>query len=238
MDNNSRFNLRQIAPPVTLNLMIVNVLVWLAEIVLSRQGIDLVDLLGLHYFGASHFRLHQLFSYMFLHDTANINHLFFNMFALWMFGRTIEMVWGRYRYLFFYITCGLSAGLMQELVWWLSMPSGISQHSMELIRVGSVGVITVGQYLNQLVTIGASGSVFGLLLAFGMLFPNTRIYIYFIAPIKAKWFVFIYGAIELFLGISAAGDSVAHFAHLGGMLGGIVLILLWRRKGEIPGAYN
>ncbi len=239
--NNSfgSFNLGGIFPPVTRNLIIINFLVWFAEIVLPRYNVDLVEMLGLHYFEASQFNIGQLFTYMFLHSDRSIEHVFFNMFSLWMFGSVVERYWGIWRYLFFYLTCGLSAAIMQEIMWFFSFHD-LVQLGSEYIRIGAGQVVTANQALDMLITVGASGAVFGLLLAFGMLFPNSQIFLFLLPiPIKAKYFVIIYGIAELFFGVSGfAGDSVAHFAHLGGMLGGLILILLWRKKGEIDGPYN
>lgn len=218
------------APPATRNLIVINILLWLASLALLRHGIDLDSLFGLHYFAASDFRLHQLLTYGLLHSRAGLDHVLSNMFALWMFGSSIERLWGSKRFLIYYFVCGISAGLMQELSWLyelgdLAAYSGVATEQ---------GVIPVASYMNQLITIGASGSVFGILLAFGVIFPNVRIYIYFLFPMKAKYFVLLYGLLELFLGVSNTGGSVAHFAHLGGMIGGLILILLWRKKGELP----
>ncbi|KGN73286.1 membrane protein [Porphyromonas macacae] len=225
-------------PPVTRNLIIINFLVWFAELVLPRYGIDLISIFGLHYFEASEFNLMQLFTYMFLHSDDSINHVFFNMFSLWMFGSLIERFWGKWRYLFFYITCGLSAAIVQEAVWFFSFHE-LALMGSDLVRIGGGAVVQANEALNMAITVGASGAVFGLLLAFGMLFPNSKVFLLFIPiPIKAKYFVIIYGVAEFFFGVSAVGDNVAHFAHLGGMLGGLILILLWRRKGEIDGPYN
>lgn len=240
---NNRFDLRGAVPPVTLNLLIINLLMWLAQQVLpDRLGIDLTGMLGLHYFQAESFMPHQLVTYMFLHSTDSLQHLFFNMFSVWMFGSTIERYWGSTRYLFFYLTTGVTAALVQEVVWYLSLGELVA-HAGELAHVNtSMGYVPmlVSQYLDMFITIGASGAVFGLLLAFGMLFPNSELFLMFIPiPIKAKYFVIGYGLIELFLGMRPdLGGGVAHFAHLGGMLGGIILILMWRRKGEIDGPYN
>lgn len=225
-------------PPVTRNLIIINFLVWFAELVLPRYGIDLISIFGLHYFEASEFNLMQLFTYMFLHSDDSINHVFFNMFSLWMFGSLIERFWGKWRYLFFYITCGLSAAIVQEAVWFFSFHE-LALLGSDLVRIGGGAVVQANEALNMAITVGASGAVFGLLLAFGMLFPNSKVFLLFIPiPIKAKYFVIIYGVAEFFFGVSAVGDNVAHFAHLGGMLGGLILILLWRKKGEIDGPYN
>ena len=213
---------QELFPPVTRYLLILNVLLLVAEWVLPRIGIDLVGLLGMHYFGAESFGVHQLVTYMFLHDPSGISHLFFNMFALYMFGGLLERYWGAKRYLLYYIVTGVGAGLVQQLVWYLNMTPEVLP------------------YADYLITIGASGAIFGLLLAIGMLFPNLPLYIMFVPiPVKAKYFVIVYGLIELWGGISgsAFGGGVAHFAHLGGMLFGIVLILFWKKRASHSGFY-
>jgi len=193
-------------PVVVRTLLIVNVLVFIVDQFLAYQGFRLSSWGGIFYVGNPSFRAWQFVTYMFLH--ADFWHLFFNMFALWMFGRIMEQVWGGQRFLLFYFTCGIGAAVVQELG-------------------QALGVITPLAY-----TIGASGAIYGVLLAFGMTFPNERIFIIPIPfPIKAKYFVLFYAALELYMGFSG-GDNVAHFAHLGGMLFGFFLILYWRRRAR------
>ena len=225
MDNQFRPQGFSILPTVVKNLLIINGIFFLATIAGEHVWrIDLADYLGLHYIGASDFRPYQFVTYMFMH--GNFAHLFFNMFALWMFGNTIENAWGPKRFLIFYFVCGIGAGITQELVQYIQLKDLIENY--QYVRMGSRS-ISVDEYLNMLTTVGASGAVYGILLAFGMMWPNSRIYIYFAIPIKAKWFVIIYGIIELFSGFSSV-DNVAHFAHVGGMLFGLILILYWRHK--------
>lgn len=228
MDNQFRPQGFSILPPVVKNLLIINVVfylaTWAAE---AAWRIDLSDYLGLHYVGASDFRPYQFVTYMFMH--GGFAHLFFNMFALWMFGNSIENVWGPKQFLIFYFVCGIGAGLTQELVQYIQLSDIVENY--QYVRMGNRS-IPVDEYLNMLTTVGASGAVYGILLAFGMMWPNSRIYIYFAIPIKAKWFVIIYGLIELFSGFSSI-DNVAHFAHVGGMLFGLGLILYWRYKAGI-----
>ena len=152
------------------------------------------------------------------------------MFALWMFGNTLENIWGPKRFLLFYILCGIGAGLIQEGVQYIVYARELSQY--QNVNMGGT-IIPMGQYLNYLTTVGASGAIYGLLLAFGMMFPNSMIYLYFFMPIKAKWFVIGYAVIELLNGLGASGDHVAHFAHLGGMLVGLIIILIWKKKGRL-----
>lgn len=258
----------RVLPPVVKNLLIINVLVFFAQMT-ARQvfNIDLVDYLGMHYYGSSKFNPAQLVTYMFLH--GGFSHIFFNMFALWMFGYTLENVWGPRRFLTYYLITGIGAALVHMVVMWVEI-SSIQAHVTQVMMDPSPEAFSAflakhfswyqGQlaefisswslnptdpsyinqasnYLNDLVnirmdipTVGASGAVYGILLAFGMMFPNTLIYIYFLFPIKAKWFVIVYGALELYFGFAnRAGDNVAHFAHLGGMLFGFFLIRYWSR---------
>ena len=212
-------------PTVTKNLLIINVLCFLGAMVARRYGVDLNDMLGLHFFLASDFNPAQLITYMIMH--ANFQHNFYNMFAVWMFGRTLEMVWGPKRFLFYYILCGIGAGLIQEGVQWVDYVVNLSQY--ERVNTG-ISIISMDEYLNLLTTVGASGAVYAILLAFGMLFPNSEMFIFPLPmPIKAKYFVIGYAVLELVLGITG-GDGIAHFAHLGGMLFGLILIIYWRKK--------
>ena len=231
-------------PSVTKNLLIINVLMWVATIVMLKQGIDLTSWLGLHYWQASDFNAVQLVTYMFMHDPDGITHVFFNMFSLWMFGATLERVLGQKRFLFFYLACGLGAALIQELVWELTWESSFvkimaTQYSLtfnevhQLMLTGKMN-LAISQYMSMHVTIGASGAVFGILLAFGMIFPNMPMYIIpFPFPIKAKYMVLGYGLIEIFCGVQGVMDNVAHFAHLGGMLFAFIIIYYWKKKGVI-----
>ena len=215
-------------PVVVKNLLIINGILFFADVVLSRFGIDLNNILGLHFFMASGFYPFQLLTYMFMH--GNFSHLFFNMFALWMFGNTLENMWGPKRFLIFYLLCGIGAGLIQEGVQYLEYVTSLQQY--QTVNIGD-RIISMDEYLNLMTTVGASGAIYGLLLAFGMMFPNSMIYLYFFVPIKAKWFVIGYAVIELLSGLGASGDNVAHFAHLGGMLVGLIIILIWKKKGRL-----
>ena len=226
----NRPNFLNSIPPVTKNLIIINLLLWLATIVFRKTlGIDLVEYLGLHYFQADRFNAAQMVTYMFMHDPYSFGHVFFNMFSVFIFGRTLESVWGGKRFLVFYMITGIGAGLIQEITWYISLHDAIANTE------SMIGWSQTRLVLNNIITIGASGAVFGILLAFGMMFPNAELFLMFIPiPIKAKYFVIGYGLIELFLGIrssSGGGDTIAHFAHLGGMLFGLILILYWRKKG-------
>lgn len=221
-------------PPITKNLLIINVLLFLATYVLRGYGLDLTDNLGLHFFMADDFNITQLVTYMFMH--ANLSHLFFNMFAVWMFGRILEQVWGPKRFLIYYLVCGIGAGLIQEGVQYVEYATVLSAY--DGVQMADT-VIPMQKYLNLMNTVGASGAVYGILLAFGMLFPNQEIYIFPLPiPIKAKFFVVGYAAIELVLALSNnVHDNVAHFAHLGGMLFGVFMILYWKKKYRNNGTY-
>ena len=215
-------------PAVTKNLLIINVLCFFGAIVARRYGIDLNDVLGLHFFMASDFKLFQLITYMFMH--ADFQHIFFNMFAVWMFGRTLEHVLGAKRFLIYYMVCGIGAGLVQELIQYIQYATELSHY--DGVDTG-LAVIPMAEYLNLMTTVGASGAGYGIVLAFGMLFPNTQMFVFPLPfPIKAKFFVIGYAVIELFAGLGASGDGIAHFAHLGGMIFGFLLMMYWKKKNN------
>ncbi len=216
-------------PPVTKNLIIINLLFFLAKLVAGRNGLNLDDVLGLHFFMAPDFRIFQFFTYMFMH--GNITHILFNMFAVWMFGRVMETYWGARRFLLYYMVCGVGAGLVQESVQYVQyLWQGLGAY--ETVNVGGSITMSMADYLNNWTTIGASGAVYGILLAFGMTFPDERMFIFPLPmPVRAKFFVLGYAVIELLSAMGNSGDGVAHFAHLGGMLFGFLLILYWRKNG-------
>ena len=221
-------------PPITKNLLIINVLCYFGIIVARRYGLDLDSVLGLHFFLASDFKLYQLFTYMFMH--ANLEHIFFNMFAVWMFGRTLEMVFGSKRFLTYYLVCGIGAGIVQEVIQYVFYATELARY--DSVNIG-VEIVPMAEYLNFMTTVGASGAVYGVLLAFGMLFPNSQMFVFPLPfPIKAKFFVIGYAVIELFLGLGQTGDGVAHFAHLGGMIFGFLLIMYWRKKSKNNGQFH
>lgn len=233
-------------PPVTKNLLIINILIWLITALLPGVEAKLIDLFALHYFTSPDFNAAQLITYMFLH--SGLTHLFFNMFALWMFGSIIERSLGSARFLLYYVSCGIGAALIQEGVLAIMVHKYYEMFTpAQMEEIISTGARFYHQNLtfsdptyaaiNAIVnapTLGASGAVFGVLLAFGMLFPNQPIYMMFIPiPIKAKWFVLGYGALEFFLGVNGLQPGVAHFAHLGGMLIGVFMILYWKKNGDL-----
>ena len=236
----------RILPPVVKNLLIINGLFFLATFgIHAAFNIDLTNILGMHYFGSHLFKPYQLVTYMFMHDPHDFSHILFNMFALWMFGNVLENFWGPKRFLTYYVITGIGAALVQVLVIYFQIKSAsalLSPEQIDDIVTNGYKYLAEGKNfidinaanMNMLYnssTIGASGAVFGLLLAFGMMFPNSVIYIYFAIPMKAKWFVILYGAMELFFGVrNNSGDNVAHFAHLGGMLFGFLMIMYWNKK--------
>lgn len=215
-------------PTVTKNLLIINVLAFIAMLVFEQtSGINLNDLLGLHFFMASNFQIYQLFTYMFMH--AGWEHIILNMFMLWMFGSVVEHVWGAKKFLFYYIVCGIGAGLMQEIAQFFSVY--LMFNAQQAISIGD-SLAVMSQFsvqLNNLTTVGASGAIYALLLAFGMLFPDQKMFIIPIPiPIKAKWMIIGAIAVELFSAMATSNDNVAHLAHLGGMVFGFFLIKYWQ----------
>ncbi len=261
--NQLRMN-NQITPAVK-NLLIVNFILWLATMVCDRfaPSIDLTAWLGLHYWSADNFHFWQPITYMFMH--GGFDHIFFNMFALYMFGSTLEYAWGSKRFLIFYFVAGLGAALVQELVWTIEYQPMLSAVAKAAEQGSAAGILNYEETLrhflhfnyplesagqseliriNELIstslpsaltTIGASGCIFGLLFAYGWLFPDAKVFFIFVPiPIPSRIFVAIYAFIELFLGVANFSfDNVAHFAHLGGMLFGWLLLLYWRRKRKI-----
>lgn len=212
-------------PTITRNLLIINILAYLAAVVLGMRGIDLNDMFGLHFFLASDFHVYQLVTYMFMH--GGVSHLFFNMFALWMFGCTLERTWGEKRFLFFTLACGLGAGLFQECVQSIKFFAD-DLYLSDYVNYSGM-IMPMGQYLNMWNTVGFSGAVYGILLGFGMTFPEERIFVFPLpVPIKGKWFVCIYASIELFMAMQSSSDGIAHMAHLGGMAIGYVIIRYWK----------
>jgi membrane associated rhomboid family serine protease len=234
-------------PRVVKNLLIVNVLLFLLTYVYQIAfNVDLTHHLGLHYFTSPAFRPHQMVTYMFMH--GGLWHILFNMFALFMFGNVLENLWGPKRFLIFYMVTGIGAGLAQLLVAYIRLQplaeqvspeefSVIVTKGYEILKESKNFVDSIPASINLLVnipTVGASGAVFGILVAFGMLFPNTELMLMFIPiPIKAKYAVILYGALELFLGVANfSGDNVAHFAHLGGALFGFIMVKYWQRNSN------
>ena len=230
-------------PPVVKNIILINVLMYIVDLAAqSVFGMDLAMILGLYFPKSEHFMPVQIISHMFMH--GNFWHLFFNMYAFYIFGQVLENVWGPKRFLTYYMVCGLGAAFIHEsviLFQYEKLMSIINPDQLQMVLDEGTKYFSQGkvftnetmknlQVLLNVPTIGASGAVFGILLAFGVLFPNTQLMLLIPPiPIKAKYFVIIYGAIELYLAVAQPGSNIAHAAHLGGMLFGYILIRYWRK---------
>lgn len=240
---------RQISPTVK-NLLGINILVFL----LTSTGIISADRLAMHYFESSDFHFYQIITYLFVH--SSLMHLISNMFGLYMFGSLLERIWGRQRFTFFYFFCGIGAGLLYMGIQYyidfaelrratnLALSDPNSQNLLDYwakfgripVPGGFPNVLLVKQNYNEIVSSsilgGASGAIFGIVMAFGYLFPNSEMYLFpFPIPIKAKWFVTFYGLYEMYAGIeNQTGDNVAHFAHIGGMIFAVILLKIWGTK--------
>ena len=262
-------------PDAVRTLLLINIALFVFTILVRRLGLDLNDWLGLHLVGSSKWMPWQYVTSMFMH--GGLSHIFFNMFALYMFGRVLEQVWGSKRFIIYYMICGIGAGLFHNLVSWFEfnqvlapcqafMADQTPQNLLEITkhldegrfkmdvicdfidtwRESGADAVYLAQassmvqniqevymrIVEESTVIGASGAVFGILLAFGMLFPNTELYIMFVPiPVKAKYFVIGYALLELYLGTGRIpGDDVAHFAHLGGMLFGYIILKFWQKN--------
>ncbi len=262
----------QILPPAVKNLLIINGLMFAATFVFKNtMNVNLIRILGLHFFTSDQFEPYQLVTHMFMH--GSFLHIFSNMFALWMFGSALENVWGAKKFLFFYFSCGFGGALMHLGVsWWTyqgieqqvldyQMHPGLGEFVSLIQRQSNILSGSYAQSINsfyntwrnnptdpsmieaskQMSTVilkafadvpivGASGAVFGVLIAFGLLFPNVYLYLYFFIPVKAKYFVLFYAAFELYAGVTGSQDGVAHFAHIGGALVGFLIVRYWNRK--------
>ena len=240
---NSQFSL---LPEVVKNLLIINGLFFLGTWSLNESGIDLVKIFGLHQFQSKDFMPHQLITHMFMH--ADLTHLFFNMFTLWMFGKNLENMWGPKRFLIYYLITGFGAALIYigYIQFQINNVSSLLNDNM-IMQVmeanpgshiyGTEEEVSLMGELWKLINgpmLGASGAVYGLLLAYGFLFPNTMIYLYFAIPIKTKYFVIGIGLLALIDGMANnPGDNIAHFAHLGGMIFGLLILRLWKKQNNL-----
>lgn len=226
--------------PAVKNIIIINVLIYLACFVVPGLG----DALTGYYFASPNFRPWQIVTHMFMHSMSDFTHIFFNMYALYLFGTALENYWGTKRFVIYYMTCGVGAFFLHMGVSYFEIHKMMqSLTDKEIYQVMVAGLQEGKSYKVQMVdlysaintgVVGASGAVFGVLLGFGMLFPNTELMLLFPPiPLKAKYFVMIYGAIEFFLAVrQTAGDNVAHYAHIGGMLFGYLLLKYWQKKGR------
>ena len=230
-------------PPVVKNIILINVLMLLVDYAAkSVFGVDLTMVLGLYFPKSEQFMPVQIVTHMFMH--GGFWHIFLNMYALYIFGQVLENVWGPKRFFIYYIICGLGAALTHETViafQYAHLVQSLNPDSLQTVLNEGTALFRQSQLFTdpdmqklQLLlntpTVGASGAVFGILLAFGVLFPNTQLMLLFPPiPIKAKYFVLIYGGIELFMAVTQPGSNIAHAAHLGGMLFGYLLIRYWRK---------
>ena len=212
--------------PAVLNLIIINTLVFVAQIVFGGLSGEsrVMDLFALHHIRSDEFRPHQLITHMFMH--GSVLHLLFNMFALWMFGSIVEKVWGAKRFLVFYFICGLGAAIVQLLSYTYTY-RGIDGSALSFDNMLQYQTI-----LRYNATVGASGAIMGVVAGFGCLFPNTQMFIFPIPmPVKAKFAVIGFILIDVFSGIAnTPGDNVAHFAHVGGAVTGFIIVQVWNRK--------
>lgn len=245
----SRF---QVLPPVIKNLLIINILVIIAQNTIANKYFIFNDVFALHSWHSSLFKPWQLVTHMFMH--SGFDHIFSNMLALYMFGSVLENLWGAKRFLIFYFACGFGAALFHLTALYFEQATMITQFSnandvssiKSFIQNNMDGLVSTGLisfnketayeivqlHINE-ATLGASGAVFGCLAAFGYLFPNTEIYLYFFIPLKAKWFVLLYAAFELTMAFrNSAGDNVAHIAHLGGAVVGFGLVYFWNKTNK------
>lgn len=211
-------------PPVVKNLIIINVLMYVLTLF---TGDFMYEKFALFYVHSPFFHWWQLITHMFMH--GGFFHLFFNMYSLFVFGCVLERVWGPKKFLFFYFVTGLGAALLHSGVLYLE--------AMRYAHMVDQGIASAAQDLYRIMatpTVGASGAIYGVLLGYGLLFPDSVLQLVFPpVALKAKWFVLIFAVIEFFSGISGASSGVAHFAHLGGMLFGWILIVIWRKKNRL-----
>lgn len=211
-------------PPVVKNLLLINIL---AYVITMLTGNFMYENFALFYFKSPFFKPIQLVTHMFMH--GGFTHIFFNMYTLYIFGCVLERVWGSQKFLFYYFVTGLGAALLHLGVMYLQLQGYIAD-----ANAGDIYAAAKIQALLSTPTVGASGAIYGLLLAYGMLFPNNVMQLIFPpVALKAKWFVLIFGALELVLGLSGRGSDVAHFAHLGGMIFGYFLIVYWKKNNRM-----
>ena len=211
-------------PPVVKNLLLINVLMYVISVI---TGNFMYENFALFYFKSPFFKPFQLVTHMFMH--GGFTHIFFNMYTLYIFGSVLERVWGSQKFLLYYFVTGIGAALLHLGVMYLQL-----QGYLAAANAGDLYATTQIQSLLCTPTVGASGAIYGLLLAYGMLFPNNVMQLIFPpVALKAKWFVLIFGALELLLGLSGRGGNVAHFAHLGGMIFGFFLILYWKKNNRM-----
>lgn len=223
-------------PETIKQLIIINVIFYFGSQFIGNLG---YDILALHYYENEKFLISQFITHMFMHGSPS--HILFNMFGLWMFGSPLEQMWGRQKFLFFYISCGLGAALLQMLVYYSQI-----QNLYQVIELNNLSIsdpqlilnfMSERDYSNAItafnsVMVGASGAIYGVLVAFAFSFPNSKLMLLFLPfPIKAKFFVPLLILIDLFFGISSFSvGPIAHFAHVGGAIIGLIMVLYWRKN--------
>ena len=234
--------------PIVKNILLINVVLMIANFVFLSQGTNLNGILGAYYWESDYFEPYQILTHMFMHDNGGFMHILFNMFALVMFGSQLERVWGAKKFLIFYLACGFGAYALHNFVTYIEIHSALAamadvgeldlfvQQGQEHLAngqnwLGDLGIYNAGLHVPM---VGASGAIFGLLAGFAFLFPNTKLMLLFPPiPVKAKWFVLGYSALELYSGFqNSPSDSVAHFAHIGGALVSLIFLLIWQRKKD------
>ena len=214
--------------PIVLNLIIINTIVYVAQLAFGGMGNDnsINDLFALHHYKSDVYQPYQLVTHMFMH--GSFFHLLFNMFGLWMFGSLMEKLWGHKRFLIFYLICGLVAGFAQMGSYaysnWGYDHNFMSQENVELYQ----------NMLSKNATVGASGAIMGVLAAYAFTFPNTQLYIFPIPfPIKTKWALTALIAFDIFGGVTnSPSDNVAHFAHVGGAIAGLIIVIFWNKTNK------
>jgi len=229
-------------PPVVKNLVIINVLVWIAQLIYHKPEFNLTDILALYPVDTPDFKPYQIATHMFAHASYGpggsiaFYHILFNMFTLWMFGRVLENVWGSKRFLFFYLACGVGAAACHLLFQHLRYDPDVIEQLLLAYQNGDQAAIDgLRSQLGFLApAVGASGAIMGVMAAFAYLFPNTELYVMLIpVPVKAKYAIIGLAAIDLFGGIAnISGDNLAHFAHLGGAITGFIIVLLWNKTNR------
>lgn len=224
-------------PPVIKNLIIINALVWVAQLFFDQQY-DLSGKLGLWPIGSEHFKPYEIATHMFAHATyipgggIMFWHILFNMLMLWMFGRILENVWGGKRFLFFYLACGVGSAIAHMTVQYFEFRP-VAEAIEQAKQLGNMDLARAIDDRYAGYAIGASGAVMGVMVAFAFLFPNTELLLFFAIPVKAKWAILGYVALDLFGGINPGqGDNVAHFAHLGGAITGFIIVWIWNKSNR------
>tara|TARA_B110000503_G_scaffold130636_1_gene204252 strand:- start:679 stop:1428 length:750 start_codon:yes stop_codon:yes gene_type:complete len=238
-------------PPITKNLLIINVLFYIVSLYFLKTGTNLTSILGAHYFGSAIFEPYQIITHMFMHDLNSFMHILFNMLLLVMFGGHLERVWGSKRYFIFYIACGLGAFVLYNSIgaWQIMelknqlITEGYNMadldfkiadkdfNQIELLSNQSEKIIQSYVDLTYSSLVGASGAIFGLLAGFALLFPNTELMLIFPPiPVKAKYLIGGYLAFEIYNSVFNSGDTIAHLAHVGGAIVGAIFIFIWKKK--------